>query len=173
MGRPPGIPPMGARVGRGEEANLTRWPFPETTMTSANGRAAAGGDQPMAARRDQTRPKIRANQSGVEAALSTGDHLGGRRWRRRPRPQPTRPPDPSLEDRRQRDSHSAPVARGIKTEDRRDDVKNRKSVASLTDGRVLRTAFQKVSAPFVTSPRLRSVNWALLSERHSLRSHSV
>ena len=87
-------------------------------MTSANGRAAAGGDQPMAAGRDQTRPKIRANQSGGEAALSTGDHLGGR-LRRRPRPQPTRPPDPSLQDRR----HSAPVSRRFKTEDRKVEVK--------------------------------------------------
>ena len=173
MGRPPGIPPMGARVGRGEEANLTRWPFPETTMTSANGRAAAGGDQPMAARRDQTRPKIRANQSGVEAALPTGDHLGGRRRRRprRPRrPQPTRPPDPPLEDRLRRESHSAPVSRGFKTEDRTDDAKKgraeqRVGPPSHRISHRWSTSLDRVSKGerpvLVTSLRPRSVNWTL------------
>ena len=102
MGRPPpgsGPRPMGASPGRGRRPiSLGRWPFSETAMAPANGKAAASADQPMAAGRDQTRPKIRANQSDGEAALSTG---GGR-----PRPQPTRPPDPSLEDQRQAESKS-------------------------------------------------------------------
>ena len=137
-------------------------------MTPANGRAAAGGDQPMAARRDQTRPKIRANQSGVEAALSTGDHLGGRRRRRprRPRrPQPTRPPDPPLGDRLRRESHSAPVARGFKTEDRRDDAKKgRVRPPSHRFSHRWSTSSDRVSkgerpVVLVTSLRPRSVNW--------------
>ena len=192
MGRPPGRPPppMGASPGRGEEANLARWPFPETTMASANGRAAAGGDQPMAARRDQTRPKIRANQSGVEAALPTGDHLGGRRRRRprRPRrPQPTRPPDPPLEDRLRRESHSAPVSRGFKTEDRTDDAKKGRAAEQRVGPPSHRishrwsTSSDRVSkgerpVVLVTSFRPRSVNWTVsvfIGAPPLLRSHSL
>ena len=92
-------------------------------MTPANGRAAAGGDQPMAAGRDQTRPKIRANQNGGEAAaLSTGDPRRRRKRARAPRPQPTRPPDPSLEDRGQRTTSGQSLfPRRPRDQDRRPD----------------------------------------------------
>ena len=84
-------------------------------LAGGRGRRSANGRGP---RSDQT--KIRANQSGVEAAPPTVS-----RRRARPRPQTTRPPDPSPEDRRRRPdlcrrrrSHSAPVARAFKTEER-------------------------------------------------------